>query len=159
MVIRPAHPDDIPDMLVLENRCYHGVYADTRWDRRSFKYYLSNPNSYFCVVELERKIVGYAAGILYRGKKAYLLSIAVSPAARRKRVGKAMLDWFVDESRKRECSMMFLEVSERRKSAQQLFKQAGFQVAQRVKDYYGKNSHALRMEIAEPSIIGYGILR
>jgi [ribosomal protein S18]-alanine N-acetyltransferase len=65
-----------------------------------------------------------------------LENIVASPAARRRGIGKRLLDALVRAARETDSEAVFLEVRESNRSARSLYESAGFQHTGRRKSYY-----------------------
>jgi ribosomal-protein-alanine N-acetyltransferase len=69
-----------------------------------------------------------------------LENIVVAPAARRKGVGKRLIEWLLEEARGAQSESVFLEVRESNTIARALYETTGFQQVGRRKSYYSAPS-------------------
>lgn len=100
------------------------------WNAQEFATLLTSPHSL-----LVSRPSGFALARVI-ADEAELLTIAVSPAARRQGTGKALLQELLVTSAKRGAARIFLEVSAENDSAIALYEGQGFQVLARRKAYY-----------------------
>jgi len=109
----------------------HAEAFNRPWSQSAFEVFLSDP-TVFCLVIEE------AGFILWRNLagEAEILTLAVSTAARRRGIARALLADAVDRSAQASTEWMFLEVSDQNSAALALYRQAGFQVSGLRKGYY-----------------------
>jgi [ribosomal protein S18]-alanine N-acetyltransferase len=74
--------------------------------------------------------------------EAEILTLAVSGAARRRGLGRALLDWLAAQVAARGASRLILEVSDRNHAAHGLYRAAGFTEIGRRRAYYPDGSDA-----------------
>lgn len=106
------------------------------WSREEFADFLAEAGcSTLVACDPRRQIAGF---ILVRliGDEAELLSIAVEPKWRGKRVGQALLRAALDDLLFSSARRMFLEVDERNSAALRLYRGHGFVEVGRRKGYY-----------------------
>jgi hypothetical protein len=77
---------------------------------------------------------------------ARLYSIAISPHAGRRGIGRQLLAAAEEAALRRHCASLRLEVHEKNDPAIKLYKKAGYHLFGRHKEYYGDRGHALRFE-------------
>lgn len=147
IVIRVAAAGDLADVSALERKCY----ADP-WPASAFATLPDNPQVCFTVAlePTKGRLVGYAIAwfVLDEGE---LANLAVAPAARRRGVGRMLLDGIVDDARMRRVGQLFLEVRESNVAARALYASQSFVEIGRRKQYYRKPSEdalILRRELA-----------
>lgn len=142
--IRRPTVDDIDQLITIENRCFRAH----RFTRVDFEYHLRNPESIFAVAQDANRIVGYIAGIIYRGSKeriGKIYSMAVLPEWRKHHIGSTLLRFFEREAAKRGGGSVTLEVRRSNRAARSLYRQFGYNVDNVLKDYYAPGSHGLKM--------------
>lgn len=142
--IRPATPDDIDALVELEN----AVFAADRISRRSFRALLSRPTARTIVAETaEDGLLGYAMLLFRKGTAlARLYSIAVSPKAARRGVGRLLLEKAEEAAVREDRLLLRLEVREDNAAAIALYREAGYRRIGRHPDYYADHMPALRFE-------------
>jgi GNAT superfamily N-acetyltransferase len=102
--------------------CYLDAFASIQGD----------PNNALYVAEMNAAICGafhltFIRYVAFRGGMvAQLENVVVDPAFRRRGVGKAMMEWAIDEARRRGCFRVQLTTRQTRKAAQTFYEQLGF---------------------------------
>lgn len=124
--IRPAVPADIPAVADIEREAFTDA-----WSARSLAAYLDD---LFLVAETDG-VQGYAI-VLHAGSEAELLNIAVARAARRRGIGRALLDAAVREAGRCGAETVFLEVRAANAEAQSLYAACRFVEVGRRRGYY-----------------------
>ena len=145
---RPAHADDLDGLLRLEEESFTGYYEPHRYERWQFSYYLGNPKSIVLVANHGDHLAGYVLGIVSRRGElpgACLHSIAVENTSRRRGIGEALLEGFLEEAGRRDCKFASLEVAPENAAAVPLFEKFGFSETRALPDYYGKDHSGVRM--------------
>lgn len=129
MVIKQASKNDIDDIFNIEHQVF-GEETRASLERSlavdCFEYYLA--------VDCE-KIVGYVA-VSFVGDDVEILSIAVAQNNRRKGIGRALLNFAIDQAQKRGKNKVFLEVRAGNINAHNLYKSLGFNQIYVRKNYY-----------------------
>ena len=143
ILIRPATPADIDDLLEIEER----TFASDRIRRRSFRGFLASRSSVLLVAVRHRTLIGYAL-VLFRAKSsvARLYSIAIVPEAARRGVGIALLAAAERATIARRCTRLRLEVHEKNAAAISRYRKSGYAMFGRYAAYYADGGHALRFE-------------
>jgi ribosomal-protein-alanine acetyltransferase len=140
-MIRPGSRADINELVNLEQQCFkHGLSIS----RRSFRRFLRIPSADLLVAQRRGKVVAYAL-VSYWPSSARLYSLAVSRNCRRQGIGKKLLR-AVEKRAAERASIMRLEVNERNATALWLYRNAGYQVVDRIERYYPDGATALRMQ-------------
>ncbi len=102
--------------------------------------------SLLVVVEQQQQVVGYAVQSTAAGE-TQLLNIAITPNEQGQGLGGTLLQWLIEQARKQQSEMLFLEVRLSNQIAQALYQQMGFNEIGMRKDYYrvqgGKREDAL----------------
>lgn len=114
------------------------------WTINQLKSEYQAKDRYYIVAEIDGQIVGYA-GVTKRGESGDVLTIAVSPDARRKGIGRELLRRLIDWSRTNSCEVMMLEVRVGNLEAMPLYNSFGFVEISRRKNYYGPSRDAIVM--------------
>ena len=137
--LRQGSTGDLPALLQLEKTCFVGDYAPHRFRSADFLAYLRNPSALFQLARADGELVGYVAGVIRRKggePNTRLDSIAVLPAWRRRGVGRQLLNWFLEESRRRQADRVTLEVLASNEAGRRWFAQASFREGRRLPNYY-----------------------
>jgi ribosomal protein S18 acetylase RimI-like enzyme len=143
VVIRPAAPPDIDDLLRIEERSF----ASDRIRRRSFRRFVASPSSALLVAVRHRTLIGYAL-VLFRATSgvARLYSIAIAPEAARRGIGVALLAAAEQATIARQRTRLRLEVHEKNAAAISRYRKSGYVMFGRYAAYYADGGHALRFE-------------
>ncbi|WAJ28608.1 GNAT family N-acetyltransferase/peptidase C39 family protein [Antarcticirhabdus aurantiaca] len=147
-VVRPGTLADLDALLALETR----VFASDRISRRSFRALLAAPTAAFLVAEAPGsdeppRLLGYAALLFRAGTGlARLYSIAVSPEAAGRGIGRLLLAEAEALAFARERIALRLEVREDNARAIALYKASGYRPVGRTLGYYADHATALRFE-------------
>jgi ribosomal-protein-alanine N-acetyltransferase len=133
IVIRPATPAEIPDMMRLTD---HSATA-AHWSREQYDqiFHPSSLNRLAMVVQDTQGLQGFliAQGILDEWE---IENIAISGPARRRGLGTRLLGEFLDQARARGARAVFLEVRESNRAACALYEKWSFEESGRRPRYY-----------------------
>ena len=106
------------------------------WPSEEFSSFLSDPNSpVYIACDARRRIAGFAL-IRIAADEAELLTIAVDPKWRGKRIGRALMEAVFADLMMSPARRMFLEVDEQNVAAIRLYAQQGFASISSRKGYY-----------------------
>jgi ribosomal-protein-alanine N-acetyltransferase len=129
-------PGRMADAKELERIHALGFYRG--WPVGEFESFLSDPASpVYVACDARRRIAGFAL-IRVVADEAELLTIAVDPKWRGKRIGQALLAAVFDDLLLTPARRMFLEVSEDNAAAIALYRREGFATIATRKGYYPK---------------------
>ncbi len=136
-MIRAASTRDLNQVIKIEKMSFPNP-----WHKYIFYSMVQMPG--FFVYELKEEVVGY---IIFEKIEEYvhIINISVHPLHRNKGIGSSLLQFCINCSAKKSATSIFLEVREKEKDVQKLYKMHGFRISARIKDYY-PNDHALLME-------------
>jgi ribosomal-protein-alanine N-acetyltransferase len=133
IVIRPATPADIPDMIRLTD---HSATA-AHWSREQYdrSFDPGSPNRLAMVVQDSQSLQGFliAQGILDEWE---IENIAIASPARRRGLGTRLLGEFLDEARAKGARAVYLEVRESNRAACSLYEKWSFEQSGRRPRYY-----------------------
>ena len=108
------------------------------WPAGEFESFLADANTpVYVACDSRRRIAGFAL-IRLVADESELLTIAVDPKWRGKRIGQALLDAVFQDLMLSPARRMFLEVSEENLAAIKLYQRHGFAVTSSRKGYYAK---------------------
>jgi ribosomal protein S18 acetylase RimI-like enzyme len=141
--LRPGRLRDLDALVALEN----AVFTTDILARRSFRHFLTAPNSSLIVAEDGDKLAGYAL-VLYpsRSKLARLYSIAVAPHIASRGIGPLLLAAAEAAAIRRRRRAMRLEVHEHNTRAIGRYEKSGYRLFGRLHRYYDDGADALRFE-------------
>ncbi len=145
--LRDAKPTDLPALLALEAN-----FPTDRLSRRQFRYHLNNRKASLRIAaghldNTEYALLGYAL-VFFRqnGQQARLYSIAVSPQAQGRGIGKQLLVDVINQARQRGCRYLSLEVRIDNVTAIALYEKEGFVRLGEIPGYYQDGSNAWQMK-------------
>lgn len=116
------------EMAALHARCFR---APRPWTAAEFAALAADPLAFL----LTEGDAGFLAGRAVAGE-AELLTLAVAPEARRRGLGRRLVERFVYQARLRSAGAAFLEVSAENPAALALYESSGFRTAGRRRGYY-----------------------
>ncbi|AMD87439.1 alanine acetyltransferase [Actinomyces radicidentis] len=142
-VLRPARPDDVPELARLESELFGGeAWSEPLLVDELAAASGSGADRVYVVVEEpgedgEPLVLGYAGAWFGDGRgSADLLTIATVPAARRRGIATAMLEHLVGLVADRGCQDVLLEVRASNEGAQRLYAAHGFEGIGTRRRYY-----------------------
>ena len=121
------------DSLTEAHRIHESVQVEP-WSFATFEDCLTAPY-YGVFAYLNEEVVGFAI-VLEVLSEATLMDIAVDKKARGKGLGKALLNFVLEQSKRRSMDEMWLDVRESNEVAISLYKQQGFSYIDTRKNYY-----------------------
>ena len=131
---------DIPAVCEIEKACFPDP-----WSEASFESELSGKNpAVYVVAEEDGRVIGHM-GVWYILDEGHITNVAVSPEARRKGVGRALVEESLRLGRESGLRGFTLEVRETNEAAIELYKSFGFETAGKRKNYYGQGLDGLIM--------------
>lgn len=153
--LRRATGDDLEAIMAIETT----VFAGDAWSTESMRGELADRHGYYLVAfppgEPER-IEAYAGlRAPLRERQADIQTIAVAETARRRGLGRVLMQRMIAEARERGAKELFLEVRADNPSAQSLYDSLGFEaIAVRPKYYQpdGVDAIVMRLTIPEPTV-------
>jgi GNAT superfamily N-acetyltransferase len=135
---RPAVPDDLETIVALladdpigRGREKAGQQLDTGY-RDAFAAIECDPNQHLAVAERGGRVIGvlqltFIPGLTRRGLwRGQIEGVRVAAAERGSGVGRAMLEWAIEECRKRGCGLVQLTSDKRRTGAHSFYQALGF---------------------------------
>jgi [ribosomal protein S18]-alanine N-acetyltransferase len=136
-------PDDLDEVIAIERASF-----SMPWSRGAFLYELQQNRVARCWVMREgTALVGYIC-LWEIGDEIHITNVAVAPAARRRGIGRLLLQGVLDYALGHQVSLVVLEVRPSNAEALALYESAGFQtVGRRRGYYYDTGEDALVMEI------------
>lgn len=131
--IRPLTDKQLKEVWKLNQRCFTNGES---YPKATLNYLLtvSNTLSYRAVTPMD-EMAGFAFVTVQDGT-AHLTTIGVSPEHRRRGIAQMLINHIEDALRKREISMISLEVRVSNFAAQNLYRQLDYAIMQRLDKYY-----------------------
>lgn len=146
MTPTPASAEAAPELAAL-----HAQAFDHPWSAAEICGLLARPEVFALAADEGFVLMQAAAG------EAEVLTLAVAPAARRRGLGRALVEAALAEARRRGAEAAFLEVAEGNAAARALYAGCGFTEAGRRRGYYRRAGGAredalvLRCDLNSPS--------
>ena len=139
-VVRRITPEDLPEILALERRCY--TYP---WSEEMFRRELDNPLSTVELLRMDNRLAGYLCSWQV-ADEMHILNVATDPEFRRRGVARELLQRCFDRAKKNEVAQVLLEVREGNAGAIALYRTFGFRVSGHRPRYYPDGEDALLMK-------------
>lgn len=130
MQIRAYMPDDLADILSLDQQCFSHSWSQGSWESS-----LASEQYRCFVLEEQGELAGFLL-ISFVLDEGELLKIGVAPAQRGKALGKALLEYGLRWWKQQGICQIFLEVRESNQPAIYLYENAGFEHIGVRKNYY-----------------------
>jgi len=143
LVLRPATPADVPELIRLEHACF-----DTdRLTARRFQRLITRGHAACMVLAEGARLAGYILLLFRTGiSVARLYSVAVDPHQQGRGLSRRLMTASEEEARRRECAYIRLEVRPDNAPAIALYRKLGYREFGLFPDYYEDHTAALRME-------------
>jgi len=140
-ILRNFRPHDLDQVSSLVEKCLREQYS------HSFYLTIFNiwPNG-FIVAEHENRIIGVLVGVVSAPKEGRVLILGVDENMRRKGVGSALLDAFIEECTRYGLKTVTLEVRVTNEVARHFYQKRGFEVIGLIPHYYhdGEDGYQMR---------------
>jgi [ribosomal protein S18]-alanine N-acetyltransferase len=137
VTINPISVDEIDAILILDRLCFGGL-----WSIDSYRRELTNDNSHFLGISVERTLEPETAGLIGFGcfwailDEAHITLLGIHPQYQQQGLGQLLLGALLDRSRAIEMARATLEVRASNDGAIHLYEKCGFQTVGRRKKYY-----------------------
>jgi [ribosomal protein S18]-alanine N-acetyltransferase len=141
--IRPLTITQITEVVKLNARCFK---SGENYSKGTFNFLLTQPNTlaYRAVTPTEN-MVGFIVVTVGEDQIGHLATIGVSPEHRRRGIAEKLLFHAENSLRKRQISMISLEVRVSNVAAQSLYRQLEYFVTQRKNKYYTNGEDGFMM--------------
>jgi len=140
MKIRSAQPWDLAQIVQIEGLCFP---EETAFPPKMFAYLIRYAVS-LVASEPDKKVLGFIMGYT-SGKTGAVYTLDVHPSYRRRGVGSKLLQSLEEKLALLGAQAIRLEAALDRPGAVELYRKAGYQERELVRNYYGRGDHALRM--------------
>ncbi len=127
--LRPIRTEDIEQIAAIERLCFPDPWSET-----ALRLFLCE-DGYAVVLCKGNTVLAYG-GLIWSVDEGQVINIAVAPDARRKGYGRRIMDALIEETLRRECTQMSLEVRASNAPAIALYHQLGFETAGRRRNFY-----------------------
>ena len=141
--VRPLTITQLDEVWRLDQRCFVDGEA---YSRDTFEYLLTAPEcvSYRAVTQ-GGMMVGFIVGLIEPDHTGHVTTLGVAPEYRRRGIARQMLEKVEDGFRRRDVRIIRLEVRSINNGAQQLYRELGYIVTQRLPRYYSNGGDGLLM--------------
>jgi GNAT superfamily N-acetyltransferase len=136
VTLRPAVPDDLPEVVALLAADQLGVHREAADDlepyRAAFDAITSDPAHLLLVADDTERVVGtmqlsFIPGLARRGAwRAQIEAVRVHGDVRGRGLGARMIGWAIEEARRRGCALVQLTTDKRRTDAHRFYERLGF---------------------------------
>ena len=141
--IRPLTLAQLDECWRLDQRCFIDGEA---YSRETFEYLLTAAEAVaYRAVTTDGTMVGFVVGLVEPDQTGHITTIGVAPEHRRRRVAERMLTKVEEAFRRRGLRTARLEVRSVNTGAQQLYRNLGYTVTQRLPRYYSNGGDGLLM--------------
>ena len=137
--LRRAGAFDLDVLAALHRAAFEAQPGDEIWDAETLAELLAIPGALALIVEAGGAPLGFVLGRI-AAEEAEILTLALRPEARRRGLGRALVDALVARTTVLGARKVFLEVAEDNKAARDLYAAAGFQQVGRRPGYYQRPS-------------------
>ena len=141
--IHPLTEKHLEEILKLNLRCFK---AGENYTKYTFSYLLNEPNclSYRAVTQ-GGQMIGFVFVITDEGGAGHITTIGVAPEHRRRGLANKLLVHAEEALRKRNIGVVMLEVRVSNHAAQNLYKEFGYAIVQRLNHYYNNGEDGFLM--------------
>lgn len=141
--IHPLTDKNLNEVLRLNVRCFRN---GENYTKHTFNYLLGEPrNLSYRVITPSGEMVGFVFVLVNQDGSAHLTTIGVAPEHRRRGVAKRLLIYLESALQARSIFTIVLEVRVSNTSAQDLYRDAGYSVVQRLTKYYNNGEDCYLM--------------
>lgn len=141
--IRPLTVKQLKEVLRLNIRCFRD---GENYTKHTFSYLLNEPNTLsYRVVSPTDEMVGFVVVMSNDNGAAHLTTIGIAPEHRRRGLAKRLLVHTEQAIRHRGLSTVMLEVRVSNIEAQNLYREQGYSIAQRIGRYYNNGEDGYLM--------------
>jgi ribosomal protein S18 acetylase RimI-like enzyme len=145
-VIRNARPADFSQLMELET----GSFSCERLSPRRMRHWIEAPNGILLVAvptAEPQHVLGYCLAFTRSDSPvARAYSLAISPAARGKGLGRMLMESMARASRRKGCTAVRLEVAKTNKIAIELYEKLNYSRLKSLPQYYEDGQDAWRMQ-------------
>ena len=140
MNIRRAESGDLTQIVQIEDLCFPD---ETAFPPGMFAYLIRYAVS-IVACEPEKKVLGFIMGYT-SGKAGAVYTLDVHPNCRRKGIGSKLILALEEKLALLGAETIRLEAALEKPEAVELYRKAGYQERELVRNYYGRGKHAVRM--------------
>jgi ribosomal-protein-alanine N-acetyltransferase len=144
--LRRFLPSDLEEVMKIEKLSFSNREA---WSKDYFeRFYREHPKE-FIIAESKEKIIGYAMGEIKNTLGGKIVSLAVAPDWRRRKVGKKLTNFLISHLKEKGIKEISLHVRTKNKVAISFYKSFDFKILKTEKNYFqnGDDAYLMRKEI------------
>lgn len=137
VTVEDASLQHLDNLCEIEGECFDRE----AFTRQQMTHLLTDYNSVGLIAKVDGKIVGFIIGMIYFDRSSsvgHILTIDVLPAYRRRGIGQRLLVEMENIFKSKGVKTCRLEVREDNTAALHLYKKLGYEIAAKLKNYYGK---------------------
>lgn len=149
-VVRPLTIEHLEAVLRLNMRCFRN---GENYTKHTFSYLLNEPRTLsYRALSAEGEMAGFAFVMINENGAAHLTTIGVAPEHRRRGLAGTILLHLEVALRAKQIETVVLEVRVGNTGAQQLYRMSGYNVVQRIANYYnnGEDCFLMMKSLASP---------
>jgi ribosomal-protein-alanine N-acetyltransferase len=144
-IIRQVKKHEIQDVYNLEKNVFQPINYPLFVLRQ---FYDLMPDLFLVAVDEENEIIGYTqGGINIDKKEGWILSLATNQNSRGKGIGRLLSQKVIELFRSKRIDRILLTVHPGNLPATHLYKKMGFEVHEKIENYYGDGELRLVMEL------------
>ena len=141
--VRPLTVTQLDECWRLDQRCFVDGEA---YSRDTFEYLLTAPESVsYRAVTHGGAMAGFIIGLVEPDHTGHVTTVGVAPEHRRRRLAHRLMEKVEDGFRRRDVRIVRLEVRSINTGAQQLYRNLGYIITQRLPRYYSNGGDGLLM--------------
>lgn len=147
-VIRKAKNEDVDAILQIEEISFDS--QQEKFNRRQIRNLICNHRAIVSVIVVNEEVIGWAVCLIRqydKYKTGRLYAIAISPGARRKKMGQKLLEHCINSLSSLGIFSISLEVRNNNEPAISLYRKMNFKDQAVLPDYYGLGKDGLRMKL------------
>jgi ribosomal-protein-alanine N-acetyltransferase len=144
-VLRRCQALDVEGIYEVETKSFR---PDDVYSVELLRFLCSYCGDHSYVYVADGKIIGYIITCI-EGNAAHVISIATDPQYRRRGVGKSLLCTALSLLAKGEVQEVFLEVRVTNETALSLYRAAGFELTEVLKNYYSDGEDGYRLSLRD----------
>ena len=147
--VKPLTSDQLEEVLRLNLRCFRN---GENYTKHTFSFLLNEPGTFsFRAVDGAGDMVGFAFVMINQNGAAHLTTIGVAPEHRRRHIASKLLAQLEKSLIAKRIKTIVLEVRVGNTDAQELYRRSGYNVVQRIANYYnnGEDCFLMMKSLAE----------
>jgi ribosomal-protein-alanine N-acetyltransferase len=140
--IRPFQTEDIGELHAIDRVCFPKHIA---YSRQQLEQYLKHPKSFARLAVERERILGFVLARIDRKAGAHVLTLDITPEARRRGIGTSLMNELHAELHRRKVRVSVLEVGMDNIPAQRLYEELGYRYVGILPGYYHAGEDAYSM--------------